>query len=192
MSHPESPSDEHVDLDSERIIETLNRHDVDYILVGGLGAAAHGATRITYDFDALARREPGNLDRLADAMNELGARYRAENLPDELAKQITPPLDRRNFSVAAMSTWRTDAGDLDILTELPVASNRGLSYDDAAIGAIDARIGDTTIQLAALDDIIASKRHANRGKDQAALPELDRLARRQKRDLDVDDGFDIS
>jgi len=66
MSHPESPSDDHVDLDTARIIETLDRHDVVYILVGGLGAAAHanrGKDQAALpELDRLARRQKRDLD----------------------------------------------------------------------------------------------------------------------------------
>ena len=43
------------------------RHKVDYLLVGGLAARQHGATRPTGDLDCLARFEHGNLARLAGA-----------------------------------------------------------------------------------------------------------------------------
>ena len=62
------------ELDDERLTETLDRYQVDYLLVGGLGAGAYGALRPTTDFDCLAERSTENLDRLAAAMKELGAR----------------------------------------------------------------------------------------------------------------------
>ena len=178
MSRQESTSDDHVNLDTTRIIETLERHRVEYLLVGGLGAVAHGATRATFDFDALASRSPDNLDRLADALNELRARYRVEGLDDETLRQVTPLLVRRNFEVAAISTWRTDAGDIDVLTEMSTAPGRAFTFDDLTANAVSARLGEAHVRIAALGEIIASKRHANRGKDKAALPELERLLAR--------------
>lgn len=38
-------------FDLERILRTLDRHRVEYVLVGGLGARALGATRPTEDVD---------------------------------------------------------------------------------------------------------------------------------------------
>lgn len=192
MTDTTSPS-EYPDLDVGRIIETLDRHEVDYLLVGGLAASAHGAQRITYDFDALADHRDENLDRLAAALTELGAFYRSEGLSDDEARAITPPIDRvllRNFSIA---TWRTDAGDLDVMTQMVGADGTPRQYDELLTASVEGTLSGVSVRVAALDDIIASKRHANRGKDQAALPELDRLARRQRRDLDLDveDGLDI-
>jgi hypothetical protein len=75
-----------------------------------------------------------------------------------------------------------------------VVSNHRLGYHDLYDASSIATLHGGRVRIAALHDIIASKRHANRGKDQAALPELDRLARRQQRELDVehDDGNDLS
>lgn len=73
-----------------------------------------------------------------------------------------------------ISTWRTDAGDLDILVEIPGADGSRLSYEDLLPRAVDTPYGTGRIMvhIAALDDIIASKQWANRPKDREALPEL--------------------
>jgi hypothetical protein len=63
-------------FDLERILTTLDRHDVEYLLVGGLGARAHGATRPTQDVDFVPHSTRENLDRLAGELRELGARLR--------------------------------------------------------------------------------------------------------------------
>jgi hypothetical protein len=55
-------------FDLERILRTLDRHRVEYVLVGGLGARAHGATRPTEDVDFVPHAISDNLDRLADAL----------------------------------------------------------------------------------------------------------------------------
>jgi len=41
-------------------------------------------------------------------------------------------------------------------------------------------VDGVVIRVAALDDIVASKQHANRPKDREALPELEELQRRQR------------
>jgi hypothetical protein len=40
--------------DVERLTETLDRHRVDYLLVGGLATRAYGATRSAANLDRLA------------------------------------------------------------------------------------------------------------------------------------------
>lgn len=56
--------------------------------MGGLAAISYGATRLTDDADCVVRRERANLDRLATAMRELGARLHVEGMGDEEAKQL--------------------------------------------------------------------------------------------------------
>jgi hypothetical protein len=47
-------------LDLPRLIEVLNRHEVEYLLVGGVAATAYGAERATEDADCVVRREREN------------------------------------------------------------------------------------------------------------------------------------
>jgi hypothetical protein len=61
-------------LDAERIFEVLAEHAVEYVLVGGLAVQTHGHVRTTIDVDVFPRPDRSNLARLADALNELGAR----------------------------------------------------------------------------------------------------------------------
>jgi hypothetical protein len=60
VSDPSAPP-----LDLEGIVEMLDRHGVEYVLVGGVGAQLHGATRRTLDFDVCPAWESNNLERLA-------------------------------------------------------------------------------------------------------------------------------
>jgi hypothetical protein len=101
-------------LDAERIVEVLDRHGVEYVIVGGVGARLHGASRMTYDLDLCPGWEPANLDRLAAALRELGARLR--DLPPDVE---FPPITRKTLHEMMIGTSRTSAGDLDILREDP-------------------------------------------------------------------------
>jgi hypothetical protein len=74
-----------------------------------------------------------------------------------------------------MLNLRTAFGDCDLTFAL-AGFERG--YDDLLPGAGVRRVGDVTVKVAALEDIIRSKSAANRPKDQEALPELEALARR--------------
>ena len=53
-------------LDRARIIECLDDHGVEYLVVGGIGAQLHGATRPTADFDSLPSTSKENLGRIGD------------------------------------------------------------------------------------------------------------------------------
>ena len=165
-------------LDLDRMFTVLDRHGVEYLLVGGVSATAYGAKRVTTDFDCLPARNEGNMGRLAAAMAELNARLRVDGLSDEEARQLPVQLDAAMLSSMEISTWRTDAGDLDILGDMPARDGRRQRYEDLEPRSTEIIIGSVTVHAAALDDIIASKEWANRRKDHEALAELHELRSR--------------
>ncbi len=120
----------------------------------------------------LPRGDDENFRRLGEAMSELGARIRAGGLDDDVAKTLPANLDPRALGRAEISTWMTDAGALDVLTDLPDRTGTRLPYETLAERAQPQDIAGVRIRLAALEDIIASKEWANRPKDHEALPEL--------------------
>lgn len=174
------PPEDTPDLDLDRLVETLDRHRVDYLLVGGVAAIGHGAARTTYDVDCVPRPDLANLDRLADAMRELGARIFAQGLSDEEAKQLPIPLDGRTLARGESATWMTDAGRLDVLASIDAPDGRRVGYDELATKASIVRGAGVTIRAAGLDDMIASKEWAGRPKDLAALDELRALRTAQR------------
>ncbi len=159
-------------VDLDRVLTVLNRHGVEYLVVGGAAANLHGATRVTLDFDCLPETSLENLDRLAAAMRELNARLRVAGLSDDEAKELPNPLDAQTLRQLEISTWRTDAGDFDVLAEIPNRQGDHLRYDQLAPRALSIDVTGKPVRVAALDDVISSKEWANRAKDQAALPEL--------------------
>jgi hypothetical protein len=54
------------------LLRALASAHVDFILVGGLAAAAHGAARATYDVDVVYARTRDNLTRLVAACRSPG------------------------------------------------------------------------------------------------------------------------
>lgn len=167
-------SDELPTLDVGRILETLDRYGVEYLIVGGIAAAMHGATRPTSDFDCLPSREGENLARLAAALTELGARFRVSGMSDEESKRLGVVVDEVLLGRAQQTTWRTDAGDLDVLTDLAYPGSRA-GFEQLAGDAVTLEIGSTVVRLIRLEDLISSKETADRPKDREALPELRRL-----------------
>lgn len=116
------------------LLGALNHHGVEYLLVGGVAAQGHGATRPTKDLDALVRHQDANLEHLAAALRSLGARLRVEGLSDEDAKELPVQLDGRMLGNAEITTWCTDAGNLDVLTNMPARDGRRLRYEDLTSG----------------------------------------------------------
>ena len=60
------------------ILRTLAEHRVEFVIVGGIAAALHGAPVNTQDLDLVHSRAPANLDRLLVALQVLDACYRGQ------------------------------------------------------------------------------------------------------------------
>lgn len=157
-------------LDAVRLLATLERHRVRYVLIGGLGAVLHGSPLCTGDADICPAADLANLERLAGALRELDARPRSPEGPQ--AARFRADAD----ALAGAELWAltTGAGDLDIALQ---PSGTG-GYEDLAPRAVVYEVGGARAPTAALEDIIRSKDAANRDKDRGALPTLrDLLAR---------------
>lgn len=155
-----------------RLVEVLDRHGVDYMVVGGVAVLAHGAQRLTVDLDCLVDRSFENLGRLASAMRELNARLRVGGLSDEESADLPMIIDEQRLAQMEISTWRTDAGDFDVLADMPDRAGRHLRYAELVLRSTVVRYQGIAIRVASLDDVIASKEWADRPKDHDALPEL--------------------
>ena len=158
--------------DLKRITDALARHEVEYLLVGGIAARAYGAQRPTFDVDCVPEPSRENLDRLAAAMRDLHARLRVGGLTDEEAALLPVQVTGSTLVRMELSTWRTDGGDLDVLADIPDRHGRHLSYPELVGRASELNLDGIVVRVAALDDVIASKEWADRPKDRDALPEL--------------------
>jgi hypothetical protein len=67
--------------DFEALLSTLQKNEVEFIVIGGAAAVAHGAARLTQVLDIVYRRTPSNLDRLVNALREHKAYLRGAPRP---------------------------------------------------------------------------------------------------------------
>lgn len=164
---PEQPSRE---LDAEAIFAVLSRHQVRYVVIGGMAGILHGSGLSTLDVDITPAADNENLQRLVKALEELDAKLR---VPDGTA--VAFPFDAHFLGQLSIATLDTRLGDLDICFR-PTAPGRDqtFSYEDLVEDAITIEL-DESVQVASLDDVIASKEASGRVKDLSTLPVLYRL-----------------
>lgn len=163
-------------LDPRRIIATLERHRVEYLVIGGFAAFLHQTGVMTVDVDITPRRERINLGRLAAALSELNARL----VPPD-SEPLTIALNEHTFDWGTTWTFITDAGELDVAL-LPDGTQ---GYPDLVRDAQRVTLRDgTEVPVASLADVVRSKEAAGRPKDRAALPIL-RLALDRQRDQET-------
>ncbi len=154
-------------LNSRAILETLSRHRVRFVLIGGLAAVAHGSPLATFDADITPDPERGNLGRLASALSELEAKLRGPGF-----ESIEVPLDDRTFDRLTTATFRTKHGNLDVVIRPDAPKRRSFTYRDLKAGAVAQTVFGVRVYIASLDHIIASKEASGRDRDLAALPVL--------------------
>lgn len=142
-------------LDVDRIVATFRRHGVDFVVIGGIAVLAHGHPRATFDLDFVADLAEDNMRRLAEALEELGARVRGVDA-DDLG---VDPTDPRQLASGANRTLVTHAGWLDFMP----GADGGRDYADIAADAVPVR--DGAFLVAGLDDLIRMKRASGRDKD---------------------------
>lgn len=155
-------------------VDVLDRAGIAYVMVGGYAAELHGATRFTLDIDVVPRWDEANLRRLCDLLRSVNAE--TVSGPKATGDQITPALlqDREILN------WNTSLGQIDTLVGIPNADGEPVDFDQLLGRARAAQLGDVTVAVANLNDIITSKEYAGREKDHQALPELRRIEEEQR------------
>lgn len=144
-------------LDPARVFATLDRHGVDYLTIGAFAVIAHGYVRATADIDLLARQDRGNIERLAAAFAELGARLRGV---DAHLLGIDPP-DPGTLGNGASFTLDTDAGPVDYLNDVPGAGD----YGQLRTRSVETTAAGVVVRVVGLDDLIRMKRASGRPQD---------------------------
>jgi len=133
----------------------LKRAGLEAVLIGNAGAALQGAPVTTLDFDFLFRKTPRNLAKLKAFASALGGVVLRPYYPvSDLYRVVR---DEDGLQVDFMGTVH------------------GLrSYEGVCARASCVTIGEVTIQVASLADIIRSKRAAGRPRDRAVLEVLEK------------------
>jgi hypothetical protein len=151
--------------DFQSPIRLLAGSKVEYILVGGAAATAHGSARLTQDLDILYRRSSENIARLASCLvsHHPYLRGAPPGLPFRLDAET---IERRlNFTLI------TDLGALDLFGEI----TGGGRYEDLIQDTIQIELFGVTCRCLALDRLIEVKRAAGRPRDLEVIAELEAL-----------------
>jgi hypothetical protein len=160
------------------ILQTLSKHEVEYIIVGGVCAVLHGAPISTFDIDLVHSREPGNLKRLLKALEELEANYRdpVRRIQIRTGRIIKP--EESHLSSPGHQLLMTKGGPLDLLGEIA----KGRDYKDLLKNTVTLKISENLkVHLLNLETLIETKEEAGQEKDRVVLAILRRTLEEKKR-----------
>ena len=140
--------------DFRELLALLNKHAVDYIIVGAYAMAFHGAPRFTGDLDILVGPRSQNAARLLDALNEFGfgsAGLAEEDFstPQRVIQLGTPPVR------------------IDFITSLT-----GVTWEEAVATRVPGSYGDVPVYFLGRKEFLANKRALGRKKDLADIEAL--------------------
>lgn len=151
-----------------RILELLESHGVEYIVVGGVAAVLRGAPITTFDIDTLVKVDQANAERLIAALQELDARYREHD------QKIEPTLD--DVLAGGHLLLMTSCGPLDVLGQI----SQGKRYEDVEDKAPTLVVGELAVRVLGLEALIEEKRALDRPKDRAVADLLAAVLKRSQ------------
>ena len=143
-----------VQRDFRDLLELLNAHKVEYLIVGAYALAFHGAPRYTGEMDIYVKPGPTNAQRIMAALNDFGfgsAELSAADfeVEDKVVQLGFPPVR------------------IDIVTSIT-----GVSWEEAASGRIEGKYGEVLVYYIGRQQFISNKRTLGRKKDLADLEAL--------------------
>ncbi len=149
----------------EALLRLLAGQGVEFIVVGGAAATAHGSARLTKDLDIVYRRTPENIRRLAECLAPHAPYLRGA--PPGLPFELNPPTIQKGLNF----TLVTRLGALDLLGEI----TGGGSYEDLLPHSIQLTLYGASCHCLGLKRLIEVKRAAGRPRDLEAVAELEAL-----------------
>ena len=151
--------------DFNALLRLLVENKVEFIIVGGAAATAHGSARLTLDLDVVYRRTTENITRMVDALKSIQPYLRGA--PPGLPFDWSAPTIQKGLNFTLVTTL----GALDLLGEIV----GGGGYEQLRPETIEVEIAGVTCLCLNLDRLITVKRAAGRPKDLEVIAELQQI-----------------
>ena len=151
--------------DFETLLRSLSDGRVDFVIVGGLAAVAHGSARLTQDVDIVYSRTPENIRRLVAALASHSPYLRGA--PRGLPFRWEEATLHRGLNF----TLTTAVGDIDLLGEITGGGN----YEAILPHTVALDLFGRRCRCLDLPTLIIVKRAAGRPRDLEVIAELQAL-----------------
>lgn len=156
-----------------RILEQLDRANVEYIVVGGMAGVLLGAPIVTADVDIVHRRSPDNVQRLLAVLRDLEAFVRS----DLAGRKLFP--SEGHLTGHGHVNLMTRLGPLDVLCEV----GADLGYEELIADTERIAVAGLELKVLGLPKLIEVKSAAGRPKDRLAIPVLIAALEDQRKQL---------
>ncbi|HEY2385192.1 MAG TPA: hypothetical protein VGK48_28795 [Terriglobia bacterium] len=155
------------------LLSQLHDHHTDFVIVGGVAAALHGSSRVTFDLDIVPRLTPESWVAAIDLLWSLGARPR---IPETL---------ERIRDIEQIRRWQAEKGMLalnfrtpDGATEVDLLVSESDQFERLRQRAVRVTVDQRTFFVASIDDLIDMKQRAGRPQDILDVAELQNIKKR--------------
>jgi len=141
---------------------------VEFVLVGGFAAVAHGVTLVTRDVDICCRFSEANLMRIQKAFGDLHPVHRSR--PD-MPLQLTPEqcASLKNLYL------KTDLGIVDCLGEVLGIGN----FEDVLKNSVEVELPYGKCRILDIDALIRAKEAMDRDHDRLTVKYLKKIKEQQ-------------
>jgi predicted nucleotidyltransferase len=146
-------------MDVEGLLKSLKEHRVRFVIIGATAFPVHGYSRATLDIDIFIEPTPRNAARAGEALGAFGYDMSDVSADDLLTHKVLI----RQYLV------ETDVHPFV----------KGITFDRVWANRVRAKVGQTFVWFASLDDLILMKEAADRPKDREDLRFLRRLRQRR-------------
>jgi hypothetical protein len=128
------------------VFESFQKHEVRYLVIGGIASILYGVPRATFDLDILIESTPDNAKRLLDSLSDAGLGTASlTDVEEVLSNEIT-----------VFKDWVR----IDVQTVTP-----GLNFQEAWNHRETMTFQGQTFCVASKKDLISSKRASGRDID---------------------------
>jgi hypothetical protein len=144
------------------LVRALEAEGASYVVIGGMAMVLHGCSHVTMDSDFAIASAPENAAAVVRALASF------EPIPSHLKRGTHFVWDERSIRGAVVSL-DTTVGDVDLLLVLPGLS----SYEELLARSTIRQVGGFSVRVAAIPDLIAMKKAANREQDRLHILQLE-------------------
>jgi len=157
----------------ERVLRALEAAGVRYLVVGGVAVVLHGHPRFTADLDLAIALDAANVQAAFAALGTLGYRPRVPVTAELFADRA----ERDRLVSEKGMTVLSFASPALAMTEVDVFAAPPFDFDEAHARAEQVALGEVSVRVASIADVIEMKRRVGRPKDLEDVAILEQLAR---------------